>query len=503
MRIGIDLGTTYSLVARLDGSGVPLLLPDRSFKDTILTPSVVHLSGLGAYVGQAAETLVAHDPTLPVLRFFKRHLASGKPLAYQQGTPWYSEAISALVLKKLRIDAEIHAAQDVEGAVITVPAHFDHRQRRSVEAAALMADLPLMGIVEEPVAAALYYGTTGPRDEQTLLVYDLGGGTFDATVLHVTASGVQVLSKDGTTDLGGKEVDERVADIILDQCRKAGIDPRLDQVSLLQLRRISEGLKIDLCKPGTTGVRQTVLLGSDAVEVSIRRKVFESRIQDLLDRTETILDRCLAGAGLEKQDVDVVLLVGGSSEIPTIRERLALRFNAPHQRILFHEPTKAVAKGAAMHAAQLSGDADRYRIPPEFRGVTGHHLAIRAIDDRTGRVQLDLLIRKNMPLPARATKIYYTAPGQRRLVIELVQFIEEGSEINMGSLVVGPLPDRPGSYPVEVTIAYRNDGTVEVEARDPDSGESLRRTFGDDTAEGLRHLATQQQLVRATDLNAL
>ena len=504
MRVGIDLGTTYSLVARLDSGGLPLLLPDRSFKDTIYTPSAVHLSGSGAFVGQAAERVAEQDPSRQVLRYFKRELGTRKALVYQDGTPWYPEAVSALVLKKLRVDAEVHAAQDVEGAVVTIPAHFDDVQRKATRAAALMADLPLLGLVEEPVAAALYYGVQTRERDRTLLVYDLGGGTFDATVLCVTDGVVSVLSKDGLTNLGGKEIDGRVGDMLLEQFRMAGVEPRRDQTTLPQLRRIAEEIKIDLCMPGGQSVRRMVLLGEHSAEVQVRRRAFEARIEDLLAQTETTLERCIAGAGLQREHIDTVLLVGGSSMIPVIQERMKRLFDQPHQTVRYNEPTKAVAMGAAMHAAQLSGDAARFDIPPELRGVTGHHLAVRAIDPRTGRVHLDTLIRKNMPLPAKATKTYYTTrPGQQRLMIELVQFIDAGHETALGNLAVMLPAERPVNYPIDVTMAYRNDGTVDVEARDPNTGETLRQTFNEDDPESLYRLATQQQLVRATELNIL
>lgn len=505
MYIGIDLGTTYSLVARLDErTHGPVLMPDHSHKDTLWTPSIVHLADEDhtAYVGQSVETLMDQDPSIEtrVLRFFKRQLGSGRPMKLHRGTPWHPEAIAAIVLKKLRSDAEMHAMEEIEGVVVTVPAHFNDLQRKAVKSAVFMADMPLLGLADEPVAAALAYGVTKRQFGQTILVYDLGGGTFDATVLTVTEEAVQVLSKDGLTELGGKDFDDAIVDMIFDQFAAGGVElSRESSALLLQARRVAEEIKIELCMPGVLGVRRTVVLGAHAAELRISRRGFEERIEGYLDRTEEVLLRCVKGAGLEPSDVEVVLLVGGSSLTPAVKTRIDRLFGNPHQRVLFNEPTKAVVMGAAMHAHQLNGQAELHEIPPAFRGITGHHLGVRARDPRTGRVHVDVLIRKNMPLPARNTRTYYTStPGQRRIRIEVVQCLEEGEETVLGDLIVGPLPDAGANYPIEVELAYNQDGTVSVQARDPNTRQELRKEFGQDSAEGYHHLTMQHQLVRST-----
>ena len=504
MKVGIDLGTTYSLIARMDAnSGVPRLIADHGAPDEFHTPSVVLIGSHGAFVGRVADLLLEENPDLQAIRFFKRQLGEDAPLLFDaQQRPWFAEALAALLLRKLRFDAE--TAGHVDSAVITVPAHFNDRQRKAVIAAAALADLPVLGLVEEPVAAALHYGVQQASHDQILLVYDWGGGTFDATVLSMDARGVYVLAKHGVTELGGKELDDRIAAIILSQFERAlGAPLPLKAATLLALRRTSEQIKIELCNPNGTNVRRTVLLGGEAVDVEISRAAFETAIADLVERTEAATLECVADAGLQRADVHKLLLVGGSSMTPLVSARLTSLFGAPHQRVLYHEPGKAVAYGAALHAAQLTGEAQQYNMPPELRGVTGYAVGVRTVNLQTGRPTIDTLIKQNMPLPIRVKKTYFTTrANQDLMVLDLVQFRErDGETISLGTLTVGPLPSPRLNYPIEVTVENREDGTVAVQAFDADTGVELQQVFGRDTGGGFTHLAAQRAIVRSIPIN--
>ena len=503
--VGIDLGTTYSLIARIDHGGRAVLIPDHGNRELVHTPSIVCVSGQAAFVGHIVDALLEQDPNLPVVRFFKRHLGETHPVIYDaQGNGWMPEAIAALVLKKLKFDAESVTSIAVTQAAITVPAHFNDVQRKAVQAAALLADVPLLGLVEEPVAAALHYGITHASHDRVILVFDWGGGTFDATVLSLDARGVYVLAKTGLTDLGGKELDEAVGARVLTQFERAtGHEPQLSARALLELRRISEQLKIELCMPGVDQVRQLVLLSGEAVDVTMRRDDFLADIVPWIERAERCALDCVDQAGLTPADVHTVLLVGGSSMVPVVEERLRRLFSAPGQEVRYHEPTKAVAFGAALRATQLTGDAEKFAVPPEFRGVTGYSVGVRAIDPQTGRVTIDTLIKQNMALPAKASKTYYsTRPNQERIVLELVQFRtgEERDAVSLGQVVAG-LPSPKQNYPIEVTVENREDGTVRVRAWDAQTGVDLQQTFERAGTDGFAHLATQRALVRSTIIN--
>lgn len=506
MKTGIDLGTTFSLISHLQQNGIPVLLPDNSFKDVYSTPSAVYISERNAAVGYLVDSLLEQNAELPVLRFFKRSFGEQTPVYYDTaGNGWYAETIGGLVLKKLKYDAESYTGKNIEGTVITVPAHFNDLQRKAVINAAHMADLPLLGLIEEPVAAALHYGVTTGSQDEVLMVYDLGGGTFDATLLSMDSNGVYVLAKDGLTEMGGKEFDEAIAEMILEQFEKThGAPMPINGLTSLQLRRVAEEVKIELSIPNKSFLKKVILIGTHAFEITIYRKDFEFAIRRMIEQTIEVAMRCIDGAGLKELDINALMLVGGSSMIPYVRERMAKIFSDSRQKIFFHEPMKAVAFGAALHAYQLSGDAGRYEIPPEFRGVTGYNIGVQTINPQTGRSEVDCLIKKNMPLPARSTRTYYTASaGQNQIRLNLVQYTDDATKaIHIGELIVGPLSQSGVNYPVEVTVDNTVNGTVRIEAYDPNTGVELQQEFGASSDGGL-NLNAQKMLVKSTFINNL
>ena len=507
MKVGIDLGTSYSLVAMIGPDGTPVLMPDYSEHDLFHTPSQVYIAGERAFVGRAVDTLLEQQPGLDaqVLRFFKRDFGRTVPLLTDaNGNQWYPEAIAALVLRKLKFDSESASGADLQSAIITVPAHFNDPQRQAVLNSAMLADIIPLGLLEEPIAAAYHYGISEGKHDRTLLAYDSGGGTFDATVLTFNAKALYVLSKSGVTELGGKELDDKVVSLIFEQFETAlgrpfSTTPR----AIVEARRVAEEIKIELCLPGRKFVKKRVLLGGEAVEVVLTRDTFDRAISVLVDRTIDETLRCIRDAGLSPKSIDTVLLVGGSSLVPLVAERIRKLFNAPGQEVLHHEPSKAVALGAAMRAAQMSGDATAFELPAEMRGVSGYHVGLRIIDPRTGRASIDTVIKKNSPLPAVAKKRYYTArPDQKRIVLDLVQYQDQNEVTNLGQVVVGPLPSPRLSYPVEVTVENKEDGTVGIQAYDAETGVELSQIFSRGGADSIARLASQRSLVRSTVINS-
>lgn len=504
MRVGIDLGTTYSLISQLGYDGRPILMPDHLAKDMFATPSVAHINEKAAVVGQLVESLLEQRPDLPVIRYFKRQFGIPKPIFFDKlQQAWYPETVAALVLSKLKYDAEYFSGNTISSAVITVPAHFNDVQRKAVMNTAFLANIPLLGLVEEPVAAALHYGIQQKSYDSVILVYDLGGGTFDATLLSLDTKGVYVLAKDGITELGGKEFDEKIAEYILIQFERSyGRMPELNAFTLLQLRRIAEEVKIELSLPHAQVLRKTVLLGPQTLEIVFNRQLFEKSIYEAIEQTLEVTLRCIEGSGLQPKDVNTVLLVGGSSMIPYIRKRLQEIFKGANQEIKFHEPMKAVALGASVYAAQLAGDAERYDLPPEFSGITGYNIGIRTIDPDSGKVEVDTLIRKNLPLPIKSTRTYFTSHAeQRRVVLDLVQFRNEGDQyIEVGKMIIGPIANPRANYAIEVTIENSEDGTISVAAFDPNTGIELEQSFGIREGEE-NYLVHQKRILQATQIN--
>lgn len=506
MRVGIDLGTTYSLITVLGHDGRPYLIPDSDNPELFATPSVLSIAEGSAFVGHIVETLIEHNPDLPVQRFFKRSFGKTKPLYFDKnGAPWYPEAMAALVLKKLKYDAETYSNEKVDGAVITVPAHFDDAQRKCVLNAAALADIPVLGLVEEPVAAALHYTVSQKIYDKVVLVYDLGGGTFDSTLLSIDENGTYVLSKEGISDLGGKEFDEQVAAYIIEQFEKlSGNSLSLNAITLLQLRKLSEEVKIELSIPMLPSIKKTVFLDNQMIEIVFSRKIFENSIANAIDSTIDATRKCIQGAHMKLEDVNTILLVGGSSMIPLVRDKLRMIFSNSDQNIIFHEPMKAVAFGASIYAAQIAGDASIYNIPPEFMGITGYNIGIKTYNNDTKSEEIDTIIRKNLPLPVTATRTYYTSSNeQNNIRLQVVQFNEKGTDIHaIGTLNIGPISNPKANYPIEITLENTEDGIIQIAAYDPNTGIEIEQTFGSEDGED-NYLTKQKRLVDKTIINNL
>ena len=478
MHVGIDLGTTFSLIAHVDARGIPVLFPDRNEAERFKTPSVVHIGPEGALVGQAVEELLEDATELPVARFAKLSMGQDKPIFVDQlGRAWHAEAISALILKKLVRDVAADTDDPIDGAIISVPAHFDDCQRQATRHAGELAGLNVIDLVEEPLAAAYYYGAHTIPPGSTILVYDLGGGTFDATILHVDSKGLYALATDGASDLGGKNFDEAVMAMLAEQFRLAHrYDPRHDPVVSAQLRRQAEAIKIKLGMPGIGEVRKALLLGGRAAEVLLTRPQFEQSIRHLIDRSLEVCQRTLKAAALDWPSIDRVLLSGGSTLVPAVEAAVRHASNLPGDRVERKNPHRAVAYGAALFAAERSGFTGA-KGPTLLQRVSGFDLGCRVFDAVTRQPTVDTVIPRNTPIPARRTLTYYTnRADQARIILDVVQ--AKGPlepPVSLGHFAF-PVDQPRKNHPLEITLGYDEHGMVSVVARDPDSGAKSNAT---------------------------
>ena len=506
MTIGIDLGTTFSLVSRLQHDGKIMLIPDITFKDQNQTPSAIWLGSSLALAGFQAEEKMHVAPDSNLFRFFKRSFGIQEPLAYDlDGNPWHSEALAAILLRKLAFDATSFYGEKITGVVITVPAHFNQNQRKSIEMAASMAEIPLLALLDEPVAAALYYVFKGLLHKQGIYyVYDLGGGTFDATIISYNAQGIYVLAKDGLTDTGGKEFDEKIMSRVTSMMREDMDIATLSAWELLQLRQESEKIKINLSNPQTYFIKHVFSIGSWERQLLFNRLDFEAGIRQLVMKTIEVSRRCFQHAELSPGDVDGVMLVGGSSVIPLVRQMICEEMGFLEHQIHVVNPQEAVASGAAIYANRLDKGVETQSLPPEFRGVTGYFTGIRTIENLENRVGVDVMIAKNLPLPAKASRTYYTQSDQQQFIhLEVAQYlVSEDQSFSIGSIHIGPIEKPKANYTIEVVLEYSATGEIHIQVFDPQTGHEIARTFTNREDE-VSFLIAQKQLVRNTKINNL
>ncbi len=500
MKAGIDLGTTNSLIARLNPDGSPSILPDINFKEFDFTPSSVYLNNSLALVGIAAETKLNQDPNAIITRFFKRSFGSKNVLFKDGDNDWYAEGFAALMLKKLAYDCSV-TGEKLEDIVITIPAHFDSNQRNAVIHAANMSNLSLLGLLEEPHAAALHYGIELEDQKETaLFVYDLGGGTFDASVISLTSTLFQVLAKGGHTKIGGKEFDEAIMDKIKSAIPADAVE--WNAFNLLHLRRISEKIKKELSQPTSFFLQKQIVIGNWSGKLLFERKSFEESIKDKISATIQISKECILEAGLLVDDIDAFLLVGGSSQIPLIKKMLMEELNISDEKIKLYQPLHAIAYGAALRCSQITGDLLNKKLPPEFKGVTGYNIGLKTFNSQQNKIEIDTLIPRNYALPKKASRVYYTRDDKQDMItLELVQYLKNPSEAtHLGIIQIGPIQYPKANYMVEVFVENTLNGTIEITAYDPQTGEEIKQSFTNHPEESLIMLK-QKSLVESTIIN--
>lgn len=489
--LGIDLGTTYSLVAYVNDHGLPTLFPDFHDANEFRTPSVVHVSDGRCLVGTALEELLDDEPELGHARFFKLNMG-GSAKVYQDGhqRTWWPQGLSALVLKKLLKDVEAFANEEVAGVLIAVPANFNDAQRRATKNAALMAGMPRVKLIEEPVAAATFYGYNDKLAEQTLFIYDLGGGTFDATVLQVGDEGLFALATEGSNTLGGKHVDDIIMQFILDEFQRQHNFRPDDAATLMILRRFAHDSKLKLAKPGKNQVNKTLVLAGKTIDFILTKDRFNQLIEKFVDDTLVVCERCLKASGMEWSFIDTVMLTGGSSLLPLVVDKVSKASGKPKDQLVCKQPHQAVVYGAAILAAQqFKGGSSK-----KLQSICSYDLGIR-VRDANGNPAVQVLVSKNTPVPAAAHTIFYTnRDDQTRLIIEAVQKStsdQEVEEISLGFFAFS-IENPRKNYPVEIELAYDLEGIVTVTARDPATGARIQQVM-DQESEGLDNVLLEQQ----------
>jgi molecular chaperone DnaK len=470
--VGIDLGTTYSVVAYIDSAGRPTTIVNSNGE--LLTPSVVLFDEGGPIVGAEAVKAAALEPGL-VAECVKRDM--GKP-EYRKpigGQTYRPEVISSIILKKLRTDAE-RKLGPVKKVVVTVPAYFDEPRRQATIAAARMAGLDTLDLMNEPTAAAIAFGhqeglltkTGEPTGDKPLqvLVYDLGGGTFDVTIVRIEPSDFRVVATDGDVTLGGKDWDERLIAILAERFKtQHRSDPRESPESLQELQQVAEQTKKSLSER-QKAIAYVNHLGKRA-KIEVTREEFESATAALLGRTRTTTEIVILQAGLTWKDIDRVLLVGGSTRMPQVERMLRDLTGKKPDRSL--SPDEAVAHGAALYADLLLkkhglGGAGEF----EVTNVNSHSLGIVAIEKGSNRKVNRILIPKNTPLPYAVRSKFKTYKDNQRTIG--VRVLEGESELpeactQVGECVIRDLPPNlPAGWPIQVVYKYSEDGRLKVKA---------------------------------------
>ena len=461
--IGIDLGTTNSCVAVLEG-GEPVVIANAEGSRT--TPSVVAFSKTGErMVGQVAKRQAVTNAERTVSSI-KRHMGENYHVDID-GKGYTPQEISAMVLQKLKADAEAYLGQPVTEAVITVPAYFSDSQRQATKDAGKIAGLDVKRIINEPTAPALAYGLDKER-EQKIMVYDLGGGTFDVPILEIGDGIVEVLATAGDTHLGGDDFDQRIMDYLVSEFKKTeGVDLSRDKVAMQRLKEAAEKAKIELSGMTSTTVNLPYITadatGPKHLDVTISRAKFNELTADLVERTMKPVRQALSDAGLKPSDLNKVLLVGGSTRIPAVQE--AVKGITGKEGFKGINPDECVAVGAAIQGGVLTGDVKDVVL----LDVTPLSLGIETMGGVFTR-----LIDRNTTIPTRKSQIFSTAAdGQTSVEVHVLQGEREMAAYNktLGRFQLTGIAPAPRGVPqIEVTFDIDANGIVKVSAKDLGTG---------------------------------
>ncbi|HBT20316.1 MAG TPA: molecular chaperone DnaK [Peptococcaceae bacterium] len=461
--IGIDLGTTNSCVAVMEG-GEAVVIPNT--EGNRVTPSVVAFTKDGErLVGEVAKRQAITNPERTVISI-KRHMGTDYKVNID-GKSYTPQEISAMILQKLKQDAEAYLGEPVKEAVITVPAYFTDSQRQATKDAGRIAGLEVKRIINEPTAAALAYGLDKGED-QTILVYDLGGGTFDVSILELGDGVFEVKATSGNNRLGGDDFDQRIMDWMIEEFKKAhGVDLSEDRMALQRLKEAAEKAKKELSSTMTTNINLPFIAATSKgplhLDLTLTRAQFEKMIEDLIEKTLEPTRQALNDAGLEPKDIDKVILVGGSTRIPAVQEAIkGLIGKEPHKGI---NPDECVALGAAIQAGVLTGEVKDVLL----LDVTPLSLGIETLGGIFTRI-----IDRNTTIPCSKSKIFTTATdNQTSVEIHVLQGERELAKDNktLGRFELTGIPPAPRGVPqIEVTFDIDANGIVHVSARDKATG---------------------------------
>ena len=470
--IGIDLGTTNSCVAVMEG-GKPVVIPNSEGSRT--TPSVVAFTKTGErLIGEPAkrQAVTNADRTISSI---KRHMGTDYKVTID-GKSYTPQEISAMILQKLKADAESYLGEKVSEAVITVPAYFNDAQRQATKDAGKIAGLDVKRIINEPTAAALAYGLDNDA-EQKIMVYDLGGGTFDVSIIEIGDGVIEVLATNGDTHLGGDDFDNKITDWLVSEFKKAeGVDLSTDKMALQRLREAAEKAKKELSTATTTNINLPFITataeGPKHLDITLTRAKFDELTLDLIERTAVPVQNALKDAGITASDLGKVLLVGGSTRMINAQEKVkALTGMEPSKSI---NPDEGVAIGAGIQGGKLSGEAGSGDVL--LLDVTPLSLSIETMGGVATK-----LIERNTTIPTKKSQIFSTAADNQEAVdIHVVQgerqFARDNKTLGQFRLD-GILPARRGVPQIEVTFDIDANGIVNVSAKDLGTGKEQHITI--------------------------
>lgn len=479
MVLGIDLGSSNTVIATIARDGTPVIIPDLNNKNEDTTPSIILLEGNKALVGSFAKNLFQLYPDKELIKFFKRKFGTHIPVTQvDNNNPIFSETVAAMVLKKVVYDAKIFANEPIDACVITIPSHYNDAQRRSVIEAAKLADLELTTILDEPIAAAILYSQNHKNiEDELIMIYDLGGGTFDLTILTNTNNKIHVIAKGGISNLGGKEFDEIIENKIADTYLELfNLQLPKDNLTFNKIKSISEEIKIELNKSNQNGFSKWLYLGNQFFKIYFDKLEYSSLSKTLIAKTEMTVNKSLRSLGIQFSELHKIVMIGGASSSHIVYDFWKDKIDLDKQVIIYHQPLTSVAKGAAIYANSLYKSAKGFQSNIELSNVSTYNIAIKNGENQ----HMEILIHKNSPLPIIGTKKIQINPKSlfTPIRIQLVQYFDYQEDLQeLGEIIINELPAKTSAYIIDIQVENKSNGTLGLKVKDCQIKQNIKFEF--------------------------
>lgn len=500
MNIGIDLGSSNTVVATILSDGTAIIIPDYIETNSETTPSLVLLDNKKAIVGTLVKNVFQKKAKLKVLSFFKRYFGTNIPVDTLDNKAIFSEGIAAILLKKVMFDVKMFNNQPIDSVVITVPSHYDSNQRNSVLEAAKLAGVKLSAIIDEPIAAALYYlSESDIKNEELILVYDLGGGTFDMSVITSSGDKMHIIAKGGISDLGGKEFDEIIIKIIKQNFLEVtgkSIKENAYNDNLLNI--LAERIKIKIDK-SESDFSEWVFIDNVFFPNFISKAQYENLANELILKTVDCVEKSLRSLGLTIDSLQKVILIGGASNSKLVYDFWRQKLS-PEQSLIYHQPLTSVAKGAAIYAHNLNGKSQYDSKQIELKSVSTYNIGIKLY----GQEKIEHCIIKNSPLPCSHGKTFGVNLSQSRTVFVLVRFFDLGDSVQeLGEIVIDNEQLSSVCKELKIVIENKEDGTLGINVYDSYNDKKVKYSFNNYQSKRNYNFEEQLQLLNQIQINNL
>lgn len=504
MLVGIDLGSSNSLGAILTSDGTPVLVPDVHNNGINFTQSKILIDEEKAYVGDLANKVYERYPNKQLIANFKRSFGTNQIITSLHDEPLFSESMGAILLKKIKYDIEVQSTQTVDSCVITSPAHFNDSQRKSIIESAKLAGLKVSAILDEPVAAAIFYTSQSNNiNDELIMIYDLGGGTFDLTIMTYAENKLHIIAKDGITKLGGKEFDNIVL-MKIQEIYKGNFDEYIpsNHINNNRLNEISEKIKIRLSTEISPVIQESIYINNKFLTLYFSRDEFKVSAEKLITETEKSVNRTLKSLGMNLSDISKFVLIGGASNSKFVYDFWTKKIDSSKQKIIYHQPLASIAKGAALYSATLS-QKNGYEFVSSFslNNVSGYNVALK--DPLSGKIEK--IIDKNLPLPIKVAKTILIDQNKHQGIdMFLCQFISTETEIDLlGKIHIKHLKHKLASYYIEIIIENKKDGTLGLNVKDSDTKSNIPFTFDRNLSAEKNNFDFQKSLIDSLTINAI